>query len=153
MQKADLSLTAMEDDIHGGNGCYGQSIVSLLKQYKLIKSPPEKQWHKIGVFGDKKEGDAIVEMSIESNVSGESGDDEKKKLKKKQSTQSTKYTFRSFDGCAIDAFLDTVFQWYICHLKDEEDISRYYYDLEGQIRDPNAAATQRTYKRFRLSKD
>ena len=149
LKKADLSLTAVEDEFHsGGSNYYGQSIVSLLKQYKLVKNPPEMQWHRLGVFGDKKNDESLVEMTKTSNNSSDS--DKEKNASK--TTQSVTYTFRSLDGSAIDAFLDTAYEWYIKQLKQKEDISRYYYDLESKSGDSNQPST-RYYRRFRLSDD
>ena len=156
LHKADLSLTAVEDELHsdGSNSYYGQSIVSLLKQYKLVKNPPEKQWHRLGVFGDKKQNESLVEMTRTSNDSSDSEGEEKSASKKTQNSQSTTYTFRSLDGHAIDTFLDTAYKWYIQQLKQKEDISRYYYDLEPETGTSNSnSQSTRYYKRFRLSED
>ena len=149
LQKADLSLTAVEDELHSGtqNSYYGQSIVNLLKQYKLVKNPPEKQWHQLGVFGEKKHNESLVEMTRTSNDSNDSEEENKSASKR---TERTTYTFRSLDGHAIDTFLGTAYKWYIEQLKQKEDISRYYYDLEPTTGESNSP---RYYKRFRLSED
>jgi len=144
LRKADLTLTNVEceEDIY-----FGQSIVSFLMRYKMVKNPPEKQWHRLGVFGDERKGTSPVELSIDSE--SKDGDDLEEETKNK--TRTTKYTLRSLDGSALDAFLDTAYDWYIEELRNKEDHHRYYYDLEAKTSDDTAA--QRYYKRFRLSEE
>ncbi|CAB9518996.1 Mitochondrial chaperone BCS1 [Seminavis robusta] len=147
LRKADLSLTTVEDETHANDCYYGQSIVNLLQCYKMVKNPPEKQWHKLGVFGAEKNGASFVELQISS----ESSDSEDGDNKNKKSTRNTTYTLRSLDGSALDTFLDTVYSWYIKELKRNEDHSRYYYDLESKA--VGDTSEQRYYKRFRLSEE
>ena len=146
LRKADLSLTTVEDACHAQDAYYGQSVVSLLQGYKMVKNPPEKEWHQLGLFGKEKNCGSLVELMIdsESKESGEEG-------KAKTNTRHITYTLRSLDGDALDAFLDTVYAWYMKELEKKEDHSRYYYDLENKT--VNDDFDQRSYKRFRLSEE
>lgn len=157
---ADLNLTSTEDK-HSSLGGYnsydydsddedndGRTVVGILSKYKIIKNPPTDDWHKLGFYGEPVS--ASVELRIESHdvTSGEG--------KQKESVRI--FNFRSPQGHAIDAFVETAFDWYMSELRKLEDNSRYMYELKSTnvaIRSDddnnNNNSSGSLYTRYRLS--
>jgi SpoVK/Ycf46/Vps4 family AAA+-type ATPase len=157
---ADLNLTSTEDK-HSSLGGYssydcdsddedsdGRTVVGILSKYKIIKNPPSDDWHQLGSYGEL--ASASVELRIE-NHDVASGDG-------KQKENLRIFNFRSPQGRAIDAFVETAFDWYMNELRKLEDNSRYLYELKstsagiGSNDDNDGENTSGSrYTRYRLS--
>lgn len=67
------------------------------------------------------------------------------------------FNFRSLQGNAIDAFVETAFDWYMNELRKLEDNSRYLYELKstsaaiGSSDDDGESTSGSRYTRYRLS--
>lgn len=134
LSAADTNLTALDGKgaLSSHNTYYNdydddeaddskRTVVGILSTYKLVQSPPVNDWHKIGCFGKES---SVVELQI--SHSEEQDGSEKSPLK----SSTLAFNFRSDSGGAIDAFLDTAYNWYLGELKELEDHSRYLYDLK-----------------------
>jgi len=160
LKAAGINLTSTEDK-HSSLGGYNdfdsedesddrRTVVGILSKYKIIKDPPANTWHKLGSYGDPS---AVVELHI-SNHEEDLGDGKKKK-------DVRTFTFRSTDGRAIDAFVDSAFDWYMAELRRLEDHSRYLYELKStntisasSADDEGDSRSQGTvYKRYKLSNE
>jgi chaperone BCS1 len=156
---ADLNLTSTEDKNSslGGYNSYdydsddedndGRTVVGILSKYKIIKDPPSDVWHQLGSYGEP--ASAFVELRIE-NHDVASGDG-----KKKENLRI--FNFRSTQGNAIDAFVETTFDWYMSELRKLEDNSRFLYELKSinaaiESNDDGENTKQGSqYTRYRLS--
>ena len=154
-EKIDIKLREASVDLTEGAAekTYGLTIAAVLSRCHLVKNPPENQWHKLGQHGTPP---ALVElMIVDEEGSDNNGDSQGDQGKSK--VQVKTFRFRSLEGHAIDAFLDTAYNWYVDELRKSEDISRYYYDLDadestGYSRHRNSRR-QRNYTRFKLSSE
>lgn len=169
LKRAYLDLTGMEDK----NSSYGESseydsdsdddseygasrsrktLVGMLSRYNIVKNLPEQQWHVLGEYGCPA---SIVQLRIESSTHQE----EKGKDNKPEINNTTFHFSSSGDG-AIDAFIDTAYQWYIGELRKLEDNSRHLYELKmkeikpgGNNGSDGGGDEGCSYKRYKLSDD
>lgn len=158
MKAANLDLTSTQDEQSSIGGYYNcdsddnendsRTIVGILSKFKIVQNPPRNAWHKLGSYG--KTSPTLVELRIMDNEET-SGDG-------KQNKHTRTFEFRSSDGGAIDAFVDTAFDWYIDELRKLEDNSRYLYELKSigassssSEDDESPGGTGSTYARYRLS--
>jgi chaperone BCS1 len=155
---AVLNLTSTEDK-HSSLGGYnsydydsddedsdGRTVVGILSKYKIIKDPPSDDWHQLGSYGVP--ASAFVELLIENHdVASADG---------KQKEHLRIFNFRSTQGHAIDAFVETTFDWYMSELRKLEDNSRFLYELKSinaaiDSNDDGENTKGSQYTRYRLS--
>eukprot|EP00934_Nitzschia_sp_Nitz4_P006844 Nitzschia sp. Nitz4//scaffold67_size101165//54792//56993//NITZ4_004530-RA/size101165-processed-gene-0.59-mRNA-1//-1//CDS//3329556477//6834//frame0 len=162
LRMAHLDLTGMENK--SSNGYYYDSdydsdeddektMVGQLRRYKIIHRLPAGEWHDLGKYGEEE---AVVRLRIEHETRQEG--DGKEGSNKVQNIQNTTYHFTSPGKGAIDALIDTAYQWYLQELKKMEDDSRYYYEMKvpeikltGNDDDDNSSGIM--YKRYKLSEE
>jgi chaperone BCS1 len=165
LRRAYLDLTGMEDkssgwsseynsdsddDSEDGASCSRKTLVGMLSRYNIVKNLPEQQWHELGEYGCPA---SMVALRIESATHRE----EKEKGNNPEINNITFHFTSSGDG-AIDAFIDTAYQWYMGELRKLEDNSRYLYELKmkeiklGGNNDNNSGGDAGcSYKRYKLS--
>lgn len=152
LTRADMTLMEAER-VLGRRNNYGSTFVDTLRSYKILKNPPVNEWHKLGLYGSK--APVQVELKVESGDRRNDGDGGDGDIKK-HNVKERKYVLRSLKGDAIDAFIETAYEWYIEELrKSEGTAKRYYYELQSQplgIAD-RRGRQQRRYTRFELSSE
>jgi chaperone BCS1 len=139
-----------EDEEYGSR----KTLVGMLSRYKIINRLPNNEWHNLGMFG--KDPPSIVLMRIE-HQSRKEGDENKKE--RSVEINNTTFHFTALEDGAIDAFINTAYQWYIGELRKLEDNSRYLYEMKvpemkigrSSNDDDDGGSGGTTYKRYKLS--
>lgn len=168
LKTAHLDLTGMSDkrqshydydsdDDDDDNGLSSRkTVVGQLSRYKVVSRLPNDKWHELGLYGEPL---ALVKLRVnkESNQDGDNKTEGNSNIK---SVQHTTYHFTSPGKGAIDAFIDTAYQWYLGELKKTEDNSRYYYEMKvpdikfgRSDEDGNDSSDGIHYKRYKLSEE
>jgi mitochondrial chaperone BCS1 len=163
LRAANLDLTSMDDksfNQYGGSyydcdnddedsGRNRKTPFGVLSKYKIIKKPPHGVWHDIGRHGDSMN---IVELNIQERQATENQGE-----KVTNSERTLELHFMSDGRDAIDAFIDTAYDWYMSELRRLEDNSRYLYELQstnrsvGNSEDEENTTSGIKYARYKLS--
>ena len=173
LTKANVELTGMEDkksdflsscyddydsdSEDDGSDCGGshgspRTLVGMLSRYKIVKGLPELEWHTLGTYGSPP---GLVKLRIDNrSIQRNNGENDSEKLE----VQQTTFWFISNTETAIDAFIDTAYQWYMGELAKMEDHARHLYELKvtpssgkGATEDGNSSSQGSSYKRYKLS--
>ena len=140
------SDSADDDEGYGSR----KTLVGTLSQYKIIDRLPTKRWHDIGEFGSPA---ATVNLQVEEQSQKE-GDENDKDMNKATQIDNTCFHFTSHGEGAIDAFINTAYQWYIDEMRKLEDHSRHYYEMKVpdiRIGNEEGSSGGTVYKRYKLS--
>lgn len=167
LRKADIDLTsttgpgmaasaqASRHSRHSALQSGNKTIADILSSYKIIQKPPINDWHDIGKYG---EAAMTVLFRVEQHEEqsgdkkGGSGGDSAPASK----VMSRTFHFKSQSGEAIDAFIAETYRWYVKLLKEQEDSSRFFYELKPSTSsfmsdtDSDSGGDNR-YRRYRLS--
>jgi hypothetical protein len=161
LTRAHLDLTQLEEssgyhdyDSDDDDDEYGsrKTLVGMLSRYKVINRLPDNEWYKLGSYGEPS-GYVKLRICVQNR---EEGDKNEKKKKGKLEINETIFHFKSPQEGAIDAFIDTVYKWYVGELRKQEDNSRYLYEMkvpELKIGNTDDAgdSSGASYKRYKLS--
>jgi chaperone BCS1 len=136
LNTAHMDLTSLDDKNNSPYGSYyddyddgddegrsRQTLVGILSKYKIIKKPPNDEWHDIGRHGNSN---STVELKIEQNEIA--SNDQQGGSHKGQTVVEMHFVSSTPD--AIDAFIDKAYEWYMSELRKLEDNSRYMYELQ-----------------------
>jgi SpoVK/Ycf46/Vps4 family AAA+-type ATPase len=161
LTRAHLDLTQLEEssgyhdyDSDDDDDEYGsrKTLVGMLSRYKVINRLPDNEWYELGSYGEPS-GYVKLRICVQNR---EEGDKNEKKKKGKLEINETIFHFKSPQEGAIDAFIDTVYKWYVGELRKQEDNSRYLYEMkvpELKIGNTDDAgdSSGASYKRYKLS--
>ena len=148
------------NDDDGDDGYSRRTLVGMLGRYKIIKTLPSNQWYTLGEYGTPS---GTVRMTMEHRAPNTSkkDDEDNKDGPSSSNIKNTTLHFRSPQDGAIDAFIDTAYQWYLDELRKDEDHSRYYYDMkvsgyrggdsDGEDGKNSRSGSSMSFKRYRLS--
>lgn len=159
MREAVVEFTSMSGDFqqsgdnydHQDAGASRKTAVDVLKHFKVIKRPPENQWHRVGFFGNPTKCFVDMMLSNESVTQGEG--------KKASTNHRMELSFISPSANAMDELIAKAHTWYMDMLRKNEDQSRYLYELT-KIEDPDTSSPDYyydsrplgpQYKRYKLS--
>lgn len=132
LASADLDLTSIEGTAASRYGYEDEedhsskTFAGMLSKYKIVKKPPQNEWHNLGEFGTPP---SIVELLISEEEQNEVEGEGSSQRRNRQ--VSTLYHFKSPGSTAIDDFIDAAYVWYLNELRQLEDDSRYLYELKS----------------------
>eukprot|EP00339_Tiarina_fusa_P013036 CAMPEP_0117041844 /NCGR_PEP_ID=MMETSP0472-20121206/29179_1 /TAXON_ID=693140 ORGANISM="Tiarina fusus, Strain LIS" /NCGR_SAMPLE_ID=MMETSP0472 /ASSEMBLY_ACC=CAM_ASM_000603 /LENGTH=763 /DNA_ID=CAMNT_0004752929 /DNA_START=135 /DNA_END=2426 /DNA_ORIENTATION=- len=159
LQTAHLDLTGLEDGV--GQSDYDsdsddedqdKTMAGTLSRYKIIKRMPNNEWHDVGDFGGDSQEKSSVQLRIEHNTRKEDSSNEKSKTAANVEFNDTTLHLTSPGEGAIDAFVETAYQWYIGELRKQDHSSRHYYEMIApEIGSGGGSSGRTTYKRYKLS--
>ena len=126
-----------------------KSFADMLSKYQIIKSLPVDEWIPLGKFGPGKEaleakkdggvlGKEQVKLIFKSdNNTTEQSEDSGYGSERKTTvtTTTTMICLRSDKEYAIDTFVNTALNWYLGELRKLDTKTRYFYELDDDIKD------------------
>jgi len=173
LQRANLDLICLTEsnDCNRYYYCHDddgneKTLAGRLKKYRVIKKPFYGEWTHVGYYGkcepcketnatyssilsekccsvEEENEERGVELHISENQEGNG---------EENNTKTTLvFRLRSFGKNSIDAFIDTAYDWYMDELKQLDDDSRYFYEMESLDDDTEDASGGNSFKRYRLS--
>lgn len=169
---ANVDLTSTEDknsNVNKRNYYYydsdeeededSKTMAGALSKYRIVQKPPTEEWHEVGYYGEG-DANASVQLQIKKQELDSNGNDRSGNVVGGTTPAQTVtiYSLQSSSGKAVDAFIDTAYQWYLDELRKLEDDARYLYELKSPpaiVRkdDDDGGSGGHVYTRYRLSEE
>jgi chaperone BCS1 len=104
------------------------STAALLQSCKIVERPVERKWHHVGRF----DGHSVrmwMSDSINANNKKSRSGGEDESSGSSNSVRCIEIRLEATGPSAINAFVQTAYDWFLKGIEQMEDTSRYYYDL------------------------